>query len=118
MVNPKSLKKLRLHLEEERMRLRKHINELEDMLRLEDREIGSGEDDADIAARAISYNGVLALLESEQETLTEVDSALQAMDDEVYGRCIICGQEIELARLEARPYARRCIVCQEREVRV
>ncbi len=118
MLSQKSLKKLRLHLEEERDRLRKHINELEDMLRLEDREVGSGEDDADIAARAISYNGVLALLESEQETFGEVDGALQAMDDETYGRCVICGQEIELARLEARPYARRCIVCQEREVRV
>ena len=117
MLSEKNLKKLRQHLEEEHERLKKHIVEMEDMLRLEDREIGSGEDDADIAARAISYNGLLVLLESEQETLTEVESALQAMEDGTYGRCISCGQEIEWARLEARPYARRCIVCQERGAR-
>jgi RNA polymerase-binding protein DksA len=118
MLNAKNLKKLREHLEGERERLQKHILEMEDMLRLEDREIGSGEDDADIAARAISYNGLLALLESEQETLTEVEGALQAMADGTYGRCVVCGQEIEFARLEARPYARRCVVCQERGPRL
>jgi DnaK suppressor protein len=118
MLNEKNLQKLRQHLEQERTRLQSHIADLEDMLRLEDREIGSGEDDADIAARAISYNGLLTLLESEQETLTEVESALQAMDDGAYGRCAICGREIELARLEARPYTRRCITCQERESRL
>jgi len=114
MRNEKNLNKLRERLEAEHERLKKHILEMEDMLRLEDREIGSGEDDADIAARAISYNGLLTLLDSEQETLAEVEDALQAMDDGTYGRCMICGQEIEFARLEARPYARRCIICQER----
>lgn len=117
MMNAKSLDKLRQRLDEERSRLKKHIMEIEDMLRMEDREIGSGEDDADIAARAISYNGLLALLDSEQETLNEVESALQSIDDGTYGRCAVCGQEIELARLEARPYARRCVVCQERGAR-
>ncbi len=115
MLNKKSLQKIRERLEAEQARLEEHISDLTDMLRWEDREIGSGEDDADIAARAISYNGLLALLESEQMTLSEVEGALQAMADGTYGRCNICGQEIELARLEARPYARRCITCQERE---
>lgn len=114
MLNDTNLNKLRQRLEAECERLRTHITEMEDMLRMEDREIGSGEDDADIAARAISYNGLLTLLDSEQETLTEVEDALQAMADGTYGRCATCGQEIEFARLEARPYARRCIICQER----
>lgn len=118
MLSDKNLNKLRQHLEQERERIKKHITEMEDMLRLEDREIGSGEDDADIAARAISYDGLLALLESEQETLTDVEEALRAMADGTYGRCLGCGQEIEFARLEARPYARRCVTCQERETRL
>lgn len=117
MVNENNLNKLRQRLESERERLKQHIREMQDMLRLEDREIGSGEDDADIAARAISYNGLLTLLESEQETLLEVEDALQAMDDGTYGRCITCGEDIEYARLEARPYARRCITCQEHNSR-
>jgi DnaK suppressor protein len=114
MLNETNLNKLRRRIESERDRLKQHIMEMQDMLRMEDREIGSGEDDADIAARAISYNGLLTLLDSEQETLIEVEDALQAMDDGTYGRCETCGQEIEFARLEARPYARRCITCQER----
>ncbi len=115
MLNEKELQKLRRRLEEERERLRNHILELGEMLRLGDREIGSAEDDADIAARTISYDGLLALMESEQETLAEVETALQAIEEGTYGRCVSCGREIEPARLEARPYARRCIVCQERE---
>lgn len=115
MLSEKELQKLRQRLEEERDRLRKHIADLGEMLRMEDREIGSVEDDADIAARTISYDGLLALMESERETLAEVETALQSMEEGTYGRCISCGREIEPARLEARPYARRCIVCQERE---
>ncbi len=115
MLSAEDLTKLRQDLEAERERIRAHIDELLDMLRLEDREIGSGEDDADIAARAISYNGLLALMESEQQTLAEIESALQAMDEGTYGRCISCGRDIEPARLQARPFARLCITCQERE---
>ena len=115
MLSAEELTKLRQDLEAERERIRAHINEILEMLRLEDREIGSGEDDADIAARAISYNGLLALMESEQQTLAEIESALQAMDEGTYGRCISCGREIEPARLQARPFARLCITCQERE---
>jgi len=117
MLKEKSLKKLRQRLEGERSRLREHIADLNDMLRLEDREIGSGEEDADIAARAVSYGGLMTLLDSEQETLLEVEGALQAMEDGTYGLCTVCGKEIGLARLEARPYARRCITCQERDYR-
>lgn len=115
MLNGKSLDKLRQRLERERERLRGHIEELLDRLRTEDREIGSGEDDADIAARAVAYNGLMVILESEKQSLEEVEDALEAMEEGTYGICTVCGEEIGLARLEARPYARRCIVCQERE---
>jgi DnaK suppressor protein len=115
VLKESKLLKLRQRLEDEQERIEHHIVELEDMLRLQDREISSGEDDADVAARVVAYNGLMVILESEEQTLAEVEEALQAMDDETYGLCIDCGREILLARLEARPYARRCINCQERE---
>jgi len=115
MLSAKALQKLRHEMEQERERIREHVGGLLDMLRLEDREIGSGEDDADIAARAISYNGLMALLASEQQTLGEIEEALRAMEEGTYGRCSACGLEIELARLEARPHARLCVSCQEKE---
>jgi DnaK suppressor protein len=115
MLPEKRLQEFRQHLEAERQRLDNHIADLTEMLRLEDREIGSGEDDADIAARAVAYNGVMILLESEQQTLEDVEAALRAMDEGTYGSCAVCGEKIGLARLKARPYARLCVTCQERE---
>lgn len=117
MLSERDHATLRRRLEGERQRILGHIAELDAMLRLEDREIGSGEDDADIAARTIAYDGLLTLRESEQQTLDEVEEALRSMDQGTYGVCESCGKEIDLARLEARPYARRCVSCQEREGR-
>jgi RNA polymerase-binding transcription factor DksA len=31
-----------------------------------------------------------------------------------YGKCIDCGTDIPLARLQAQPWAARCVACQER----
>jgi len=36
------------------------------------------------------------------------------MDDGDYGNCIDCGREIKAARLEALPFALRCIECADR----
>jgi DnaK suppressor protein len=43
------------------------------------------------------------------ELLAEVDRALAKVDDGTYGRCDICGDDIGAARLEARPWATRCL---------
>ncbi len=115
MLTEKQLHKLRQHLEKERDRLEQHIDELMDLLRLEDRDVGSGEDDADIAARVVAYDGLMMLLGSEQQSLEDVRRALRAMDKGTYGLCENCGQEISPARLQARPHARLCFSCQEKE---
>ncbi|MEX2260358.1 MAG: TraR/DksA family transcriptional regulator [Bryobacteraceae bacterium] len=43
-----------------------------------------------------------------------VDAALARMDSEDYGICMDCGGPISGRRLEAIPWANRCIGCQER----
>ncbi len=40
--------------------------------------------------------------------LTEINEALVRIEEEKYGTCIVCGQEIEEARLEANPAAETC----------
>src|SRR5579884_3365201 len=50
-----------------------------------------------------------SLLVNEQALLTEVQAALQRLEDGSYGRCIACGQPIPEARLEAIPWAARCV---------
>ncbi len=46
--------------------------------------------------------------------LNEVNEALLRIEDKTYGRCMDCGTEIGVARLEAFPVARRCISCKEK----
>jgi RNA polymerase-binding transcription factor DksA len=44
-----------------------------------------------------------------QESLDEVALALGRLEDGSYGRCEVCGETIEPARLEAMPATRFCI---------
>jgi len=44
-----------------------------------------------------------------QALLTEVQTALQRIADGTYGKCVVCGQPIPEKRLEAIPWAARCI---------
>ena len=39
------------------------------------------------------------------------------MDDSGYGKCIRCGQAVPEKRLEAVPWARHCVSCQEMQER-
>ncbi len=41
--------------------------------------------------------------------LAAIERAQQKLEDGTYGRCDVCGQEIGAGRLEARPWATRCL---------
>ena len=47
--------------------------------------------------------------------LYHIDEALRRITDGTYGKCVTCGQDISVARLEAVPHARMCISCKEKE---
>jgi DnaK suppressor protein len=53
---------------------------------------------------------------NEQE-LKAIGAALRRIDDEVYGECLRCEEEISAARLRANPVATLCIECAERRPR-
>jgi RNA polymerase-binding transcription factor DksA len=46
-----------------------------------------------------------------QESLDDVDKALERLAEGSYGICERCGKPISEARLEAMPTARRCLDC-------
>ena len=54
------------------------------------------------------------LLTHERQMLGMVDSALARIREGTYGECISCGNEINPKRLEAVPWTRHCIECQEK----
>lgn len=43
--------------------------------------------------------------------LTRIEAALQRLDGDEYGWCIVCGEEIATKRLELDPAASQCIDC-------
>lgn len=62
-----------------------------------------------------SYNRELmfSLSDAERETLLKVEDALKRLDEGTYGTCASCGKPIGEPRLEAVPWARYCVKCQE-----
>jgi RNA polymerase-binding protein DksA len=43
--------------------------------------------------------------------ISKITEALRRMDSDEYGVCDECGLDIDKGRLEAHPYARKCIDC-------
>ena len=70
-------------------------------------------DPVDLAVRNYSKNVQLAVSENESRQLTLIDEALMRIEDKEYGECQNCEKEISAKRLQAIPWARYCIDCQE-----
>ena len=71
------------------------------------------EDIVDRANNAYNRELMFSLSDNERATLLQIENALRRMDEGSYGRCANCGQMISVKRLEAVPWARFCIDCQE-----
>jgi DnaK suppressor protein len=71
-------------------------------------------DRGEVGAAEWSEQMDLELLEGEDRNLQEVAEALRRMEEGTYGLCEECGQPIGYTRLEALPWARACVACQER----
>lgn len=54
----------------------------------------------------------LSILEVRNRMRLQLDAALHRLDEGTYGQCEDCLQPITEGRLEALPFARRCIDCQ------
>lgn len=70
-------------------------------------------DPVDLAVQNYSKNVLLAVSENDSRQLQMIDEALQRIEDEEYGTCQNCGKEIMTKRLQAVPWARYCLDCQE-----
>jgi len=53
----------------------------------------------------------ITTLETEENLLTECAAALKRMESGKFGTCEACGKAIAHKRLEAMPYARKCMHC-------
>jgi len=53
-----------------------------------------------------------ALIQMKAETLNKIDEALRRLNEDTYGVCFECGDEIAERRLRALPFAVRCKDCE------
>ncbi len=74
----------------------------------------SAQDVADKAASSYNKEFLFSQSNNERQLLAMVESALSRIREGAYGECISCGEEINAKRLEAVPWARYCIKCQEK----
>ena len=51
----------------------------------------------------------LGLIEKERSVLKEIDEALERIDNQTYGICVVTGKPISKTRLRAKPWAKYCI---------
>jgi DnaK suppressor protein len=73
------------------------------------------QDLADKASNSYTKEFLFSLSNSERETLQLVDEAIGRLGDKRFGTCAVCAGEVERKRLEAIPWARHCIACQEKQ---
>ena len=64
------------------------------------------------ASEVFAQQRDLALRDRADQQLARVDEALARLAAGTFGTCVRCGQRIARERLEALPWAARCIGCQ------
>ena len=112
-MEKKKLEAFKKRLETRQQELRRTVNRNQADGRTADEDTAA----ADIADRAASsYNKEFLFSQSnnERQLLMMVDRALARIREGSFGECISCGKEINAKRLEAVPWTRHCIECQEK----
>jgi DnaK suppressor protein len=77
----------------------------------ENAKLAPASDLADLGADSYEYEFTLGLLQNQEQTLEEIDQALERVRLGRFGRCEECGAAIGKQRLQALPYTRHCVAC-------
>jgi len=75
------------------------------------------QDEGDRASSAHAREFLFSLSETERQQLQLVEEALARIPDGNFGMCRECTEPIEAKRLQAVPWAERCLKCQEQAER-
>ena len=70
---------------------------------------------ADKAANSYTKEFLFGQTHNDRSLLQLVDDALARIRESAFGECISCHQELQQKRLEAVPWTRYCITCQEKK---
>lgn len=69
---------------------------------------------ADMGTDAFDQEFTLSLMEHDGSTLAQIESALERIEDGVYGVCCECEGKIPKQRLNVLPYTSHCVKCADK----
>lgn len=111
-MDKKKLETFKKRLETRQHELRRTVNRNQADGRTADED--TAQDIADRAASSYNKEFLFSQSNNERQLLMMVDGALARIREGSFGECISCGKEINAKRLEAVPWTRHCIECQEK----
>src|ERR1700743_3584657 len=112
IMDKKKLEPFKKRLEERQQSLRKTVSRTEEDGRTADQD--TAQDIADRAASSYTKEFLFSQSNNERQLLQMVETALHRIREGEFGECVACGNEINAKRLEAVPWTRYCIACQEK----
>lgn len=111
-MDKKKLDYFKKRLELRQVELRRTVSRTEQDGRTVDED--SAQDIADRAASSYTKEFLFHQSNNDRQLLQMVESALERLREGSFGECISCGKDINPKRLEAVPWTRHCIDCQEK----
>jgi DnaK suppressor protein len=116
-MNKKQLQTLEKRLKTELASSENELEQIDEQIRsyTEDTELGEPADNhpGDEADHLYERERLMTIREGLAERKSEIQHALDKIDEGRYGECERCAEPIAFERLEALPFARHCIECQE-----
>ena len=100
-----------------RLRLRGDVHAMADAALKQTRSEASGDLSympihmADVGTDNFDQEFTLSLMETEEGTLSQVEMALERVEEGAYGTCVECEGRIPKTRLNALPYTPYCVKC-------
>jgi len=113
VMDAKKLDHFRKKLLTKKEELHRMVSKTEQYGREADEE--SSQDVADKAASSYTKEFLFSHSSSERSIMQLVEEALDRVGTDSFGVCIACGNTILARRLEAVPWTRYCISCQEKQ---
>ena len=71
-------------------------------------------DPVDKAANSYTKEFLFSLSNKERDEIQMIDDAIVRIDEKRFGACVVCSDAVDRKRLEAVPWAKHCLSCQEK----
>ena len=111
-MDKKKLEGFKKRLETRQQELRRMVTRTQQDGRSADED--TVQDIADKAASSYNKEFLFHQSNADRQLLQMVENALARIREGNFGECISCGKEINSKRLDAVPWTRHCIECQEK----